>query len=75
MGPQYIDLITRYNLHGRLADQIAAEQQEGGRLIPKGRAPANKQDRHLAHKAKRDEMILVARRHVEKLIEKEDAKA
>jgi coupling of ubiquitin conjugation to ER degradation protein 1 len=69
VGPQYTDLITRYNLHSRLAETPAAASSEGG----KGKAPASKQDRQLAHKAKRDDMILAARRQLEAMIAKERA--
>lgn len=36
-----------------------------------GKAPGNKADRHMAHKVKRDEMILAARCRVENMIAKE----
>ncbi|KAF8541325.1 hypothetical protein BDD12DRAFT_979705 [Trichophaea hybrida] len=72
LSPQYPDLITRYNLHSRLAEKVAEEALgTPGSGSAKGKAPASKHDRQLAHKAKRDEMILAARCRVEKMIAKE----
>lgn len=73
MSSQYPDLITRYNLHSRLAEKVAEEAALGtpGSGSAKGKAPASKHDRQFAHKAKRDEMILAARCRVEKMIANE----
>ncbi|KAI5806931.1 hypothetical protein EDC01DRAFT_684195 [Geopyxis carbonaria] len=70
----YTDLITRYGLRDRLAEEppVAA-----GASIPvnnkNGKAPASKAGRHMAHKEKRDQMVLEARRKLEKMISDENA--
>lgn len=75
LSARYPDLITRYNLQGRLAEErdklmdTPSSSSSGG--SGKGKAPASRQDRQLAHKAKRDEMIVAARCRVEKMIEEE----
>ena len=61
---QYPDLITRYSLQSRLSELEPTSTTSSG----KGKAPSTKADRQMAHKAKRDEMVLEARRTVEKLI-------
>lgn len=76
---RYPDLITRYNLQSRLAEErsklidnpSSSASSGGGGGGGKGKAPASKQDRQLAHKAKRDEMIVAARCRVEMMIEDE----
>jgi len=60
----YTDLIARYNLHHRLHEDVVEERVTGR----KGKAPASKQDRMLTHKQRRDEMVLAARKRVEKMI-------
>lgn len=67
---QYTDLITRYNLHSRLGEEPSATTATSSTTL-KGKTPVNRQDRQLTHKARRDEMILTARRTVETMIEKE----
>ncbi|TGZ80587.1 hypothetical protein EX30DRAFT_320130 [Ascodesmis nigricans] len=61
---QYPDLITRYNLHHRLNEDPETAPTYTG----KGKAPASKVDLQSAHKAKRDAMVLEARRTVEAMI-------
>lgn len=73
VGPQYTDLITRYNLHDRLAEAPTEEEAAAAGPAGKGKAPASKHDRQLVHQAKRDDMILAARRRVEAMIAKERA--
>jgi len=60
----YTDLIARYNLHHRLHEDVVEERV----TRRKGKAPASKQDRMLTHKQRRDEMVLAARKRVEKMI-------
>ncbi|KAH0608573.1 uncharacterized protein H6S33_001707 [Morchella sextelata] len=61
---QYSDLITRYNLHSRLQEgDPSSAAGPGG----KGKAPATKSDRQLAHHSKRDDMILAARRRIQEM--------
>ncbi|KAI5854265.1 hypothetical protein BZA05DRAFT_393696 [Tricharina praecox] len=73
VGPQHTDLITRYNLHSRLSETPSSPSSSTSTPSGKGKAPASKQDRMLAHKAKRDEMILDARHKLEAMIVKEAA--
>jgi len=72
VGPQYTDLVTRYNLHSRLSES-SSSSATSSTPSGKGKAPASKQDRMLAHKSKRDEMILDARHRVEAMVAKEAA--
>lgn len=67
VSSQYPDLITRYNLHHRLNEERSGESTPTG-LSGKGKAPATKADRQMVHKTKRDEMVLEARRTVERMI-------
>lgn len=73
VSPQHTDLITRYNLQSRLSEVSSSSSSSVSTRAGKGKAPASKQDRMLAHKSKRDEMILEARRRVEAMVAKEAA--
>ncbi|PWW74026.1 hypothetical protein C7212DRAFT_330216 [Tuber magnatum] len=66
----YQDLITRYNLHGRLDEGDASSSST---LSGKGKSPQSRSDRQLAHQNKRDEMILAARRRMEEMDRKQAA--
>ncbi|PUU76201.1 hypothetical protein B9Z19DRAFT_1102516 [Tuber borchii] len=66
----YQDLITRYNLHGRLHEGDASSSST---LSGKGKSPQTRSDRQLAHQNKRDEMILAARRRMEEMDRKQAA--
>lgn len=61
---QYSDLITRYNLHSRLHEIDPSSAVAPG---SRGKAPATKSDRQLAHHSKRDDMILAARRRIQEM--------
>jgi len=66
----YQDLMTRYNLHGRLHEGDASSSST---LSGKGKSPQTRSDRQLAHQKKRDEMILAARRRMEEMDRKQAA--
>ncbi|KAI5816865.1 hypothetical protein BZA77DRAFT_44951 [Pyronema omphalodes] len=64
----FSDLITRYGLQARLEEWRAMEAEGVTGTEGKGKAPATREGRMLAHKEKRDQMILQARCRMERMI-------
>lgn len=76
--PQQPDLITRYNLQAKLAEEKAKERsealEEGSRRQPGEKAwSGNKEVRQKTLAERRDEMILAARKKMEAKIAAEKA--
>lgn len=66
--PAQPDLITRYNLKGKVASEEAPEDDKKGKAWS-----SNREERHASLQKRRDEMILAARRKMEAKIAAEKA--
>jgi len=66
------DLITRYNLKSKIAEDAAAEEERVEEVKKKGQAwSQNKAERQALLQRRREEMILKARRQMESRVAKE----
>ncbi|KAL7938141.1 ubiquitin system component cue domain-containing protein [Trichoderma chlorosporum] len=72
--PSQPDLITRYNLKGKIGEGADAEEKPEGEVDKKGKGwSSNRDERQTALQRRRDEMILAARRKMEAKIAAEKA--